>query len=175
MAAVPEVFNQPGAGFVLLVEGTKDKPIGKEWQKRPHSYDEAVAHNGNVGILAGNGYVGLDLDNPVAFEGVDLPPTTEWQTRPGRFGMCFRADDVAEVLAAEKRKPDFAQFKLYKDGLSCGELKLCRSYQVIPPSYKYVDPATEKTVEPGKAGRNLGLIMSWWTADRRPQSSCPGW
>jgi len=151
MPAIPEVFNQPGAGFVLLVEGRKDKPIEKEWQEHPHSYEDACRHRGNVGVVAGNGFVGLDLDDPAAFEGVELPPTTEWQTRPGRFGMWFAADDVAEVLAAEKKKPDFAQFLLYKDGKKCGELKLCRSYQVIPPSYKYVDPATEKTVEPGKA------------------------
>jgi len=132
MAAVPEVFNQPGAGFVLLVKGRKDKPISKEWQKQPHSYDEAVAHNGNVGVVAGNGFVGLDLDDPAAFEGVELPPTTEWQTRPGRFGMWFAADDVAEVLAAEKRSlilPNFYYIRMGRNAASLSCAGPTRSYR----------------------------------------------
>ncbi len=148
MAAVPEVFNQPGAAFVLLRPGEKFPPIEKEWQKHPHSYDEALRHNGNVGLMAGNGYIGLDQDDPTAFEGLTLPATTKWQTRPGRYGLWFKADDVAEVLAAAKKKPDFAQFKLFKDGLPCGELKLHNTYQIIPPSHKHVDPATGVTLDP---------------------------
>ena len=62
MAAVPEVFNQPGAGFILLPKGIKFPPVEDGWQKpeKAHTFHEATAHRGNVGILAGNGFVGLD-------------------------------------------------------------------------------------------------------------------
>jgi len=139
MAAVSEVFNQPGAAFVLLRDGEKFPPIEKEWQKNPHSYDEACQHKGNIGIMAGNGYMGLDQDDPVAFEGLTLPATTKWQTRPGRYGMWFKANDVAAALKAIGKKPDQAQLKLFKNGRPCGEVKLQRTYQVIPPSWKKLE------------------------------------
>ncbi len=139
MAEVPAAFNQPGAAFVLLRDGEKFPPIEKEWQKNPHSYDEACQHKGNIGIMAGNGYMGLDQDDPVAFEGLTLPATTKWQTRPGRYGMWFKADDVAAALKAIGKKPDQAQLKLFKNGRPCGEVKLQRTYQVIPPSWKKLE------------------------------------
>jgi len=139
MAAVPEVFNQPGAAFVLLRPGEKFPPIEKKWQKHPHSYEEACQHNGNVGVMAG-GYIGLDQDDPAAFAGLTLPATTTWQTRPGRYGMWFKVSDgVAAALEAIDKKPDQAQLKLYKNGRPCGEVKLQRTYQVIPPSWKKLE------------------------------------
>lgn len=140
MAEIPEVFNQAGAAFVLLRDGQKFPPIEKEWQKKAHSFQEAAAHKGNVGIAAGAGYIGLDQDNPTAFEGLSLPSTTTWETRPGRYGMRFEvADDVAAALAAVGKKADQAQLKLFKDGMPCGEVKLSRTYQVIPPSWKKLE------------------------------------
>lgn len=73
MAEVPNAFNQPGAAFVLLLDGIKFPPIEKAWQEKGHSYQEATAHNGNLGILAGDGFIGLDQDDPSAFEGLELP------------------------------------------------------------------------------------------------------
>ncbi|MFZ3145380.1 hypothetical protein [Methanothrix sp.] len=143
MAEVPMVFNQEGAAFVLLPTGIKFPPIEKGWQEKAHSYQEATAHNGNVGILAGNGFIGLDQDDPSAFEGLELPLTTTWQTRPGRFGMWFKAsDDIPEALAGIGKKADQAQLKLFKAGKPCGEVKLQRTYQVIPPSWKRLEDGT---------------------------------
>lgn len=137
-----EVFDQPGAGLVLLRAGKKFPPIEDGWQNKPHSFQEAAEHaakGGNVGILAGNGYIGLDQDNPEAFKGLELPVTCTWETRPGRLGMWFKCSDVAEALQAIGRKPDQAQLKLFKDGKPCGEVKLERTYQVIPPSRKTLE------------------------------------
>ncbi|HUM81688.1 MAG TPA: hypothetical protein PLQ38_07905, partial [Methanothrix sp.] len=61
---------------MLLPDGTKFPPTEKGWQEKAHGYQEATAHNGNVGILAGNGFIGLDQDDPSAFEGLELPLTT---------------------------------------------------------------------------------------------------
>jgi len=128
---------------VLLPDGTKFPPTEKGWQEKAHSYQEATAHNGNVGILAGNGFIGLDQDDPSAFEGLELPLTTTWQTRPGRFGMWFKAsDDIPEALAGIGKKADQAQLKLFKAGKPCGEVKLQRTYQVIPPSWKRLEDGT---------------------------------
>ena len=138
MADVPRFFNQPGAAFVLIRDGEKFPPIGTEWQKKPHTFAEAVGHKGNVGILAGNGYIGLDQDEPEAFRGLDLPATTTWETRPGRLGMWFKCDDCTPV-AKYGKKADHAQLKLYKDGRSIGEVKLQRTYQVIPNSWKKLE------------------------------------
>lgn len=142
MAAVPEVFNQPGAGFVLLSKGIKFPPIEDGWQKpeKAHTFHEATAHRGNVGILAGNGFVGFDKDDPGAFDGLELPATTLWETRPGRYGLWFRVcDDVSAALSSIGKKPDLAQLKLFKAGKPCGEIKLQRTYQVIPPSWKTLE------------------------------------
>lgn len=145
MAEIPKVFDQLGAAFVLLRAGDKYPPIEKAWQDKPHSYQEAADHSkkgGNVGIMAGFGYIGLDLDNPVAFEGLQLPPTCKWETRKGRYGAWFRALDITEGLQELKKKPDQAQLKLFKDGKPCGEIKLQRTYQVIPPSWKTLEDGT---------------------------------
>ena len=142
MAAVPEVFNQPGAGFVLLPKGIKFPPLEDGWQKpeKAHTFHEATAHRGNVGILAGNGFIGLDQDDPTAFEGLELPTATKWETRPGRFGMWFKVSgDVPAALGRIGKKPDQAQLYLFKDGKPCGEIKLQRTYQVIPPSWKILE------------------------------------
>jgi len=156
MAEVSEVFDQPGAAFVLLPDGIKHPPIESGWQKpeKAHAFQEAAAHKGNVGILAGNGYIGLDQDDPAAFEGLELPTSTKWETRPGRLGLWFKvSDNIAEALAGIGKKADQAQLKLFKDGRPVGEVKLQRTYQVIPPSHKFVDPVTGDDVEPGKGDR----------------------
>ena len=151
MAGVPEVFNQPGAGFVLLPGGIKFPPIEDGWQKpeKAHSFQEATAHNGNVGALAGiDHYGGLDLDEPEAFKGLALPEhTTTWETRPGRLGMRFIWHDrTPEVLARYGKKGDQSQIKLYDSRRivngyhpAVGEVKLERSYQTIPPSWKTLE------------------------------------
>jgi len=146
MPDIPEIFNQNGASFVLLRKGQKYPPIEREWQNRPHSFQDATEHaarGGNVGILVGNGYIGLDQDDPAAFEGLELPETTLWETRPGRYGMWLKAsDNVAEALAAICKKADQAQLKLFRAGKPCGEVKLQRTYQVIPPSWKTLENGT---------------------------------
>lgn len=154
--SIPPVFDQPGAAFVLLPVGIKFPPIEDGWQKpeKAHAYHEATSHRGNVGILAGNGYIGLDQDEPAAFIGLELPASTTWETRPGRLGMWFKAsDNVAEALAGIGKKADQAQLKLFKDGQPVGEVKLQRTYQVIPPSHKFIDPVTGDDVAPGKGDR----------------------
>lgn len=143
MAEIPEVFNKPGAAFVLLPEGIKFPPIEKRWQEKGHSFQEAAAHKGNVGIMAGHGFIGLDQDDPAAFKGLELPNSTTWETRPGRFGLWFKAsDNVVEALAGIGKKADLSQLKLFKDGKPCGEVKLQRTYQVIPPSWKKLEDGT---------------------------------
>ncbi len=141
MAAVPAAFDQPGARFVLLPVGLKFPPLQDGWQlpQNAHTYAEILAHDGNAGILAGDGYIGLDQDEPSAFGGLELPPTTTWETRPGRRGLWLRCGDLAEALAAIGKKPDLAQIKLFKAGKPCGEVKIGRSYQVIPPSWKKLE------------------------------------
>lgn len=140
MADVPDVFNQPGAAFVLLPEGTKYPPVERGWQEKGHSFQEATAHKGNVGILAGNGFIGLDQDDPSAFEGLEMPNSTTWETRPGRLGLWFKVSgDVPAALGRIGKKPDQAQLYLFKDGKPCGEIKLQRTYQVIPPSWKILE------------------------------------
>jgi P4 family phage/plasmid primase-like protien len=149
---VSPIFNQPGATFVLLPAGVKYPPLERGWQERGHSFEEAAAHAGNVGILAGNGYGGLDQDDPRAFEGLTLPETTTWETRPGRLGMQLRwSDNIAKVLAKYGFKLDQAQIHLFDPKQieedekrqsiyrHVGEVKLGRSYQVVPPSWKALE------------------------------------
>ena len=142
MVAISSIFDQPGAAFVFLPEGVKFPPIEKEWETKDHTFNEATAYKGNVGVLAGNDYIGLDQDQPEAFKGLQLPDaTTIWETRPGRLGIWFKCneDRKAEVLAKYGKKADIAQLKLYQNGKPVGEVKLQHSYQVIPPSWKRVD------------------------------------
>ena len=142
MAEVPPIFDRAGAGFVLLPAGIKFPPSEKEWQHKPHAFAQAQAHKGNVGILAGYGFVGLDQDDPEAFDGLELPISTKWETRPGRFGMWLKAADVPAALESIDKKPEQAQLKLFKDGKPCGEVKLQRTYQVIPNSWKTLEDGT---------------------------------
>jgi hypothetical protein len=140
--ALSSVFNQPLAEFVFLQSGEKFPPIEKEWQRKGHTFQEATAFTGNVGVLAGNGYIGLDKDEPEAFDDLELPISTTWETRPGRSGMWFTCSDNGNrprILEKIGKKADLAQLKLYKNGRPVGELKLERTYQVIPPSWKLVD------------------------------------
>lgn len=148
---VPEVFNIPGALFTLMGNGSKFPPIipPEKWQYREngHTYEEALNHFGNVGFMAGSPLgedlvsIGLDQDNLEVFQDIALPPTTTWQTRPGRLGMLFTCSGgLADLRAEYDKKPDLAQFKFFKAGVGVGELKLERTYQVIPNSWKYLDP-----------------------------------
>ena len=155
---ISPVFDQPGAKFAFLPPGEKFPPIEKGWQKKGHSFQEAVAHvkkGGNIGVMAGGGYIGLDEDDPSAFEGLQLPSTTKWETRPGRLGFWLKCSDrTPEVLAKYEKKADQAQIKLYdpkrietkivnvkekKVYKHVGEVKLERTYQLVPPSSKYLD------------------------------------
>ena len=145
MADIPESFNQSGAAFVLLPAGKKFPPIEKGWQQpeKAHTFAEACQHRGNVGILAGGRFGGLDEDNPAAFQGLELGATTTWETRPGRMGFWLRwADSPAEILPAFGFKADQAQIFLFKEGAQVGEVKLQRSYQAIPPSWKTLEDGT---------------------------------
>jgi hypothetical protein len=141
---IPQIFNLPAAKFVFMEDGVKFPPCESGWQKpeNGHTYQDACQHPGNVGFRAGDGYIGLDLDNPAAFEGLVLPPTTTWETRPGRFGKLFTGTVPVEVLAFYGKPADHSQFKLYKDGKVMGEIKLERCYQVIPNSWKTLDDGT---------------------------------
>jgi hypothetical protein len=154
-SAISSEFNQAGAQFVLIGRGKKFPPIEKEWQNKVRTFQEALIHKGNIGIMAGNGYIGLDQDDPNAFECLEPRSTTKWETRPGRFGLWFKCNDVtSEILAKYGFKPDQAQIKLYdskqvenkivngkekKYCKPCGEIKLERTYQVIPPSWKEIE------------------------------------
>lgn len=151
---LPSVFDHPNAAFVFLPKGIKYPPMEKAWQKKNHNFQEAVTHvakGGNVGIIAGIGYIGFDKDDPSAFKGLKLPKTTLWETRPSRFGCRFKCSDVSETLVKYDFKPDHSQIKLYdtkqihknKMGRDVfkhvGEIKLQRTYQVIPPSWKTLE------------------------------------
>jgi len=181
MADVPKVFNQPGTvGFAFMRAGEKFPPIDKGWEKKPHTYEEATAYDGNVGLIAGNGYIGLDQDDPEAFKGLKLPATTIWETRPGRLGMWFKCDDRAEALETIGKKADLAQLKLFDSRRvvngyhpHIGEIKLERTYQVIPSSWKTVDgqradykmldsspPAAGSLSQMLSALMNLGIVFS---------------
>lgn len=162
MIELSEVFNQPGAGFTPIKPGLKFPPMINEWQKSENAYtfEEAAAHvrrGGNIGILAGIGQrLGLDKDNLNAFEGLELPKTTTWETRPGRLGFSFTCSNRSpEVLAKYGVKAGQAQIKLFKDGRLVGEVKLERTYQVIPPSHKFIDAKTGDDVPPKDGGQQV--------------------
>jgi hypothetical protein len=166
---LPRVFDQPGAMFVLMRPSIKFPPFQDAWQlkKNAHTFKEAEAHlatGGNVGVLGGNCFIGLDKDVPEAFTGIELPPTTTWETRPGRLGMWFRCDEsLPELLKKYGKKANLSQFKLFLNGKGVGEIKLERSYQVIPPSHKFVDPTTGKDALPG-----VGQKIDYKMIDSRP-------
>ena len=143
---VPKIFDLPGATFTFMPRGIKFPPsipaLGWQLPENGHTYTEALEHDGNVGFRAGNGYIGLDLDDPAAFEGLSIPPTTTWQTRPGRYGKVFTGTVPPEVMEKYGKPANHSQFKLYKDGKVIGEIKLERCYQVIPASWKTLDDGT---------------------------------
>jgi len=85
MPPISPVFDQPGVKFVFMRAGKKFPPIEKEWQLANHTYQDALLHTGNVGVMTGNGYITLDQDKPDAFKGLTLPTSTIWETRPGRL------------------------------------------------------------------------------------------
>jgi len=142
MVEIDKIFNQPEMNFVLLPKGRKSPPIEKDWPNKIHHYDEANEHvksGCQVGIVLGNGYFGIDMDNPASLPVDQLPETTAWRTRPGRYGVLYRTDeDINEVLR-EYGKEGKAQLFLTKDGRHVGELKLQKTYQVIPPAWKEID------------------------------------
>lgn len=148
---VPKVFDLPGATFTLMPVGIKFPPcvpvVGWQLPENGHTYKEALEHKGNVGFRAGSRLgedlvtIGLDEDNLAVFQDISLPPTTTWETRPGRLGMLFTCSGgFADLRQEYNKKPDLAQFKFYKDGKGVGEFKMERTYQVIPNSWKYLDP-----------------------------------
>jgi P4 family phage/plasmid primase-like protien len=146
---ISSVFNIPNGKFVLLPNGIKFPPTEREWEKKGHSFQEALKHPGNVGILAGDNRIGLDQDDPSAFAGLKFPKTLTWETRPGRFGMLFLCKDrTPETLEKYGKTPDQAQIKLYKNGLPVGEVKLERAYQVIPPSWKVLENGEKVDYKP---------------------------
>ena len=154
--AISPIFDQPSAGFVLLDAGEKYPPIEEGWQKpeNAHSFQEADSHaarGGNVGALAGIGpYIGLDKDDPNAFDDLTLPASTLWETRPGRLGMRFVCHDrTPELLAKYGKTANQSQIYLFDSRRiingkypAVGELKLERSYQTIPPSWKTLEDGT---------------------------------
>jgi Bifunctional DNA primase/polymerase, N-terminal. len=143
------VFDQQNAGFVLLPSGKKFPPNRKGWGKNPYSFQEIQKRRGNrnIGIIAQSGNIILDVDDPSALDGLELPASTKWETRPGRYAMLFTCDDCVSALAKRKRHAGKDRLNLYDsrnlDGDSyyhpIGEIKLGASYQVIPPSWKEVD------------------------------------
>ena len=94
---IPPIFDQPEAGFVLLKQVSSFRRGMMDGKSlRMHTASKRLnlhaERGGNVGALAGIGpYIGLDKDDPPAFEGITLPDTTTWETRPGRLGMRFNA------------------------------------------------------------------------------------
>jgi hypothetical protein len=56
----------------------------------------------------------MDLDDPRAFDDLGTPPTTTWETRPGRFAMRFKlTDTVQEVLPKFGFKQEQAQKSIF--------------------------------------------------------------
>lgn len=60
-----------------------------------------------------------------------------------KLGLWFKAsDERPQALAGIGKKADQAQLKLFKNGKPCGEVKLERTYQVVPPSWKKLEDGT---------------------------------
>ena len=150
---ISTVFNQPSTGFVLLPAGKKKKPRDG-FLENPYSFQEIQKERGkrNVGIIAGNGYIIFDVDGPSAIGGLDLPKSTTWETRPGRYAIWFKCDDSIPSLVKKKIHTGKCRLSLFNSQkldeknkyAPAGEIKLQRTYQVIPPSWKFLD---EKRVE----------------------------
>ena len=145
---ISTVFNQPNTGFVLLPAGRK-KPPREGFLENPYSFQEIQKQKGgrNVGIIAGNGYIIFDVDDPSAFNGLDLPKSSKWETRPGRYATRFKCDDCVASLVKRKIHTGKSKLELFDskklDEISrypaIGEIKLERTYQLIPPSWEELD------------------------------------
>ncbi len=96
---ISPVFDQPGAKFVLMPIGKKFPPIETEWQNKGHSFQEAAEHKGNMGIMAGNDFIGLDLDDPNEYEG--LKATQDYEvgdsTRSRRVVVQMQRQHVTSI------------------------------------------------------------------------------
>ena len=158
---ISEIFDQPGTGFVLIPAGWKKPPDRNEWQKKQnqYSFQEAQAQEGirNVGVVAGNDYIILDVDKPPSLNGLEFPKSTKWETRPQakRYAMWFKCEDRIGTMAKRKRHAGKARLALFdshqlvevedKKGKKTlqyapvGEIKLEKSYEVIPPSWKRLE------------------------------------
>lgn len=143
---LPSAFTSDGFGFVLLRAGQKHPPIERDWQNKPHGLNKAkrwINQGNNLGILVKYPYAVLDLDDPDAVSGLPLPRTTTWETRPGRLAYLIRLSEreseVSKILQGLGKDPRTAQLTLFKYGEHVGELKLQRTYQVVPPSWKEID------------------------------------
>jgi Bifunctional DNA primase/polymerase, N-terminal. len=103
---ISTVFNRPDVGFLFLPCGQKNPPDSNEWQKRQnqHTFQEAQTQKSirNVGVVAGNDYIILDVDDSTALNGLDLPTSTKWETRPGRYAMWFKCEDRIPTLGKRK-------------------------------------------------------------------------
>ena len=80
---ISKIFDQPGTRFVLLPAGQKSPPDREKWQKNPYSFQEVQEQRDgrNVGLIASEDCIILDVDDPSALSGLDLPKSTKWETR----------------------------------------------------------------------------------------------
>jgi Bifunctional DNA primase/polymerase, N-terminal. len=158
---ISTVFNQRGVGFVLLPAGQKKPPDRNEWQKKEnqYSFQEIDGYRGarNIGLVASFGYIILDVDDPSALNGLELPKSTKWETRTNaeRYAMWFKCEDSRSALSKRKGHADKGKLELFdshqlvevedKKGKKTlqyapiGEIKLSRTYEVIPPSWKRLE------------------------------------
>jgi len=151
---ISTVFDQQNTGFVLLPSGKKFPPDRAGWEKRPYSFQEAQKERGdrNIGIIVPSGYIILDVDDPSALAGLELPKSTKWETRPGRYATWFKCDDCVGPLVERRIHASKSKLILYDSRKldknsrypPVGEIKLRRTYQVIPPSWKEVETKRTK-------------------------------
>lgn len=154
---IPAPFRSPDFRFILVRKADK-KALEDGWQDgAAYQWDSIdltswLRKGGNVAIRGGDGNaLVLDCDALVRLEELgilgDLPPTTRWETRPGREQRLYICRDwSAEVLQQYVGK-DKDQVKFYdsvkKDEkgnyLHLGEIQGERHYGVIPPSVKKID------------------------------------
>ena len=158
---ISTVFNQRGVGFVLLPAGQKKPPDRPEWQKKEnqYSFQEINGYRGarNIGLVASFGYIILDVDDPSALNGLELPKSTKWETRTNaeRHAIWFKCEDSKRALSKKGGHADKGKLELFDSRqlvevedeqgkktlhyAPIGEIKLRRTYEVIPPSWKRVD------------------------------------